>query len=187
MVSIIVINSFNVYFVMDIRIDFSNKRTIAGIIVLVCIMGIVAYSPRLVSLTNPDVCTIDGVCQHEKRVDFLTDSIPVFIFAGIVIGALVFFFMSSRLDAKEKDLSKVTSVLVSFLNKDEKQVVQKILDNEGKILQAEVSRLEGLGKVKSHRILQRLLDRGVVEKESFGKTNIIKLNKEIKETLLAKK
>jgi len=172
---------------MDVKIDLSNKRTIGGLILLICIIAIVFYSPNIVELTNPTVCTIDGVCQHEERVHLLTELIPVFISIGIVIGVVVFFFMASRLEKKQKDLQKVTEALVQFLSKDEKLVVKKILEGDGKVLQAEVSRLEGLGKVKSHRVLQRLLDRGVIEKESFGKTNIIKLNKDIKEILIEKK
>jgi len=95
--------------------------------------------------------------------------------------------MSSRLEAKNKDLNRVADTLIQFLNKDEKLVVQKLLDNDGKVLQAEITRIEGLGKVKSHRIVQRLVDRGVIEVEGFGKTNLVKLNKNIKETLLVKK
>ena len=169
---------------MDLKFDFSNKKTIAGLIALICLIALIFYLPNIVMLTNPTVCTIDGVCQHEERLTLLTDMIPVFILVGIVIGVVVFFFMSSRIEAKEKDLSKVTDTLVQFLNKDEKLVVQKLIENDGKVLQAEITRIEGLGKVKSHRITQRLLDRGVIEIEGFGKTNMVKLTKGIKDVLL---
>jgi len=171
---------------MDLKIDLSNKRTIMGVIILVCVLALIFYLPNLVGLTNPDVCTVDGMCLHEQRLNLLTDLIPVFIAIGIIIGVVVFFFMSAKLDNRKKELTKVTDALVQFLSKDERLVVQKLLDNDGKILQAEVSRLEGLGKVKSHRVIQRLIDRGVIEKENFGKTNIIKLNKAVKEALLGK-
>ena len=84
-------------------------------------------------------------------------------------------------------MKKVTDTLIQFLNKDEKLVVKKLLENDGKALQAEITRIEGLGKVKSHRIIQRLSDRQVIEVEGFGKTNIIKLNKGIKDVLLGAK
>jgi len=172
---------------MDIKIDFSNKRTMAGIIILLCVLALVIYSPTIIQQTNPTTCTINGECQHEQRLILLEDLIPIFILIGIAIGAVVFFIMSSRLEKKQKDLSKVTDALVKFLGKDEKLVVQKLLENNGKVLQAEISRIEGIGKLKSHRIIQKLSDRGVIEIEHYGKTNIIKLNKEIKETLIEKK
>jgi len=37
------------------------------------------------------------------------------------------------------------------------------------------SRIEGIGKVKAHRILERLEKRGILAKEQYGKTNMVKL------------
>jgi len=169
---------------MELRIDFSNKRTVTGIIVLICILAIVLYSPALLSLTTPDVCFVDGVCLHEQRINLLNQLVPVFVLSGIVIGAGVFFFMTTKLENKKKELEKVTEALVQFLNRDEKKVVEKILESEGKLYQSEISRIEGIGKLKSHRILQRLSDRGVVEIEKHGKTNLVRLAKNIREVLL---
>jgi len=172
---------------MEVNFNLSNKRAIAGIIILAALIGLAFYLPGIFTYLEPQQCTINGVCQHEAYAQFLTELVPVFIIIGIVIGALVFFFMSSRLENKQKDLAKVTEVLVQFLGKDERLVVQKLLEGGGKVLQAELSRTEGLGKLKSHRIIQRLVDRQVVEVEKFGKTNIVKLSKGIKEALVAKK
>jgi uncharacterized membrane protein len=172
---------------MELKIDFSNRKTIAGLIALVCVIAIIAYLPPLLIAANPQTCTVDGVCQHEQRLNLLIDLVPVFILAGIVIGAVIFFFMASKLDNKQKDIQRVTETLVQFLNKDEKTVVKKILENNGKIFQSEISRIEGIGKLKSHRILQRLSDRKVIEIEGHGKTNIVKLAKNIQEALIIKK
>lgn len=172
---------------MEINFNLSNKRAIAGIIILAALIGLAFYLPGIFTYLEPQQCTVNGVCLHEQYAQFLTELVPVFIIVGIVIGALVFFFMSSRLENKQKDLKNLSKVLVQFLGKDERLVVQKLLDSDGKVLQAELSRTEGLGKLKSHRIIQRLVDRQVVEVEKFGKTNIVKLSKEIKDALVAKK
>ncbi|MEI7960832.1 MAG: hypothetical protein WCI04_00700 [archaeon] len=172
---------------MEVNFNLSNKRAIAGVIILAALIGLAFYLPNIFTYFEPQVCTVDGVCQHEQYAKFMTELIPVFVVVGIVIGALVFFFMSSRLENKQKDISNLSAVLVQFLGKDERLVVQKLLDNDGKVLQAELSRTEGLGKLKSHRIIQRLVDRQVVEVEKFGKTNIVKLSKGIKDALVAKK
>ncbi len=172
---------------MDISINFSNKRALAGVIILVCLIGLAFYLPTIITNLEPAQCTIDGVCQHEAYANFLAELAPVFIIVGVVIGALVFFFMSSRLEDKSKNLKNVSDILIQFLAKDEKQVVQKLLENDGKVLQAEISRIEGIGKLRSHRVIQRLSDRGVIEVEHFGKTNIIKLSKGVKDALISKK
>jgi flagellar motor component MotA len=173
--------------IMELKIDFSNKKTIAGLIALICVIAIIAYLPAILVSTNPQACIVGGVCQHEQRLNLLIDLVPVFVLAGIVIGAVIFFFMSSKLDNKQKEINKVTETLAQFLNRDEKTVVQKILENNGKVYQSEISRIEGIGKLKSHRILQRLSDRKVIEVEKNGKTNIVKLAKNIQEALIPRK
>ncbi len=92
--------------------------------------------------------------------------------------------MTTKLDNKTKDLEATTKTLIQFLNKDEKKVVEKLIKEKGKCLQSEITRLEGLGKVKSHRILQKLLERGVIEIEEHGKTNIVRFSKTIQEVLI---
>jgi len=169
---------------MQFSIDFSNKRAIAGAIILVCILGLVFYAPEILRENAPEVCYVDGVCQHEKQSEFLIALVPVLVLGGIIIGAGVFFFMASKLENKKKDLEKATQALIQFLNKDERKVIENILENKGKVFQSEISRIEGIGKLKSHRILQRLSDRGVIEIEKHGKTNIIRLAKNIRETLI---
>ncbi|MFA5764155.1 MAG: hypothetical protein WC915_05095 [archaeon] len=169
---------------MSINVDLSNKKTIAGLIILIGIVSIIFYLPNIISLTNPTVCTIDGVCQHEERVNLLTALIPIAIISGVIIGAIVFFFMSVKLEKQNDNLENVTQTLIQFLNKDEKKIVEKIIENDGKIYQSELSRIEGIGKLKSHRIIRRLEERNVIEIEKHGKTNIIKLKKEIKTVLL---
>ena len=169
---------------MELKIDLSNKRAIAGILVFIGLLALVLYVPTILSETTPDQCVIDGVCQHEKQLESFYKMVPVFIFVGVIIGAVVFFFMTSKLEDKKKDVEKIAQTLIQFLNKDEKLVVQKILENDGKAFQSEISRIEGIGKLKSHRIIQRLSDRQVIEIEKHGKTNLIKLSKNIKEVLV---
>ena len=172
---------------MQLSINFSNKRTILGIMALICAIAVIFYLPTLISYTNPQTCTVDGVCQHEQRLIFLTEMVPVFVIIGVVIGAVVFFFMASKLDNRQKELQNVSNALIQFLNRDEKLVVQKLLENNGKVLQAEISRMEGLGKVRSHRVIQKLVDRGVIEVEKYGKTNTVKLTKAMSDSLVFKK
>jgi uncharacterized membrane protein len=171
-------------FVMEVRIDFSNRKAIAGIVVLLALLALVFYLPNIISESNPDVCFVDGVCQHEARVMFLTDLIPIGVLAGIMIGALVFFFMTSKLESKEKSLKTNSAVLLSFLSQDEKKLVNALIENNGRVLQAEVTRLPGMTKVKSHRVVQRLIDRGVIEKDRVGKTNVVRFTRHIREGLL---
>jgi uncharacterized membrane protein len=169
---------------MKPKINFSNRKAVAGAIILACAIALILYLPSIVSETNPDVCIVNGVCQHERQLNLLTQMIPVFIFVGLIIGVIVFFLMTSKIEDKKKDARKIADVMLKFLNPDERKLADLLIENNGKVLQAELTRLPGMSKVKSHRVIQRLIDRGVIEKETLGKTNIVRFSKEIKEGLL---
>jgi uncharacterized membrane protein len=73
--------------------------------------------------------------------------------------------------------------MLGMLPSDEKKVISRLVAEGGRATQAEISRIEGMGKVKAHRILERLERRGAISKESSGKTNIVRLNKHILESV----
>ena len=62
--------------------------------------------------------------------------------------------------------------------RDERIVVQMLLENNGKVNQYEVTRLPDMNKVRSHRVIDKLVKRGVVKKEKIGKINRIVLVEE---------
>ncbi|MEK6959196.1 MAG: hypothetical protein AABW59_04080 [archaeon] len=163
---------------MELQIDLSNRKAIAGVIALICIVALAVYAPPVIIQPNP-TCTLDGVCQHQQQLETMTSMIPIFILSGIIIGVVVFFFMTSRIEKKQVDYQKTIATFIQLLNADERKVIQKLIDGDGKAYQSEISRIEGIGKVKSHRIIQRLSDRQAIEIEGYGKTNIIKLKKEM--------
>lgn len=58
---------------------------------------------------------------------------------------------------------------------------KKMIENDGKILQSKISRIEGMTKLKTHRAVKDLEIKGIVKKEAHGKTNRIILKKDIKD------
>lgn len=160
-----------------------NKKFLTGILVIVGLL-IVAFTASWMFQTYSD--SIEGEscgeeCPHESQLLFLTQLIPLLVGIGIMIGASSFYFMSQKVVAKEGLLKKNTEILLRFLGRDERLVVNRLIETNGRALQAEITRLPGLSKVKSHRIIKRLIERGVLEKENFGKTNVIKFTKEVRE------
>jgi uncharacterized membrane protein len=89
--------------------------------------------------------------------------------------------MSPKIEEnKEKKIQLIFS-LVEMLNPEEKEIIKKLLENKGEILQSKLSR--SFGKVKTFRVLENLRKRGIIEKEPYGKTNVIKLNEKFKNIL----
>ena len=68
-------------------------------------------------------------------------------------------------------------IALRLLESDEKQVVKVLVEAGGSMLQKEISWKTGFSRVKTHRILVRLLRRGVVTSKKYYNTNKITLSK----------
>ena len=93
--------------------------------------------------------------------------------------------IEKNIDVKNKSVeskdvtTQETSIKIALrlLESDEKRVVKSLVDAGGSILQKEISWKTGFSRVKTHRILVRLLRRGVVTSEKYYNTNKITLSK----------
>jgi len=164
----------------------SNKKLVVAIIALVAFLYIIFnVSVLLAGVSDDSVCHAEGgTCPHKQELDFLIGAIPVIASIAIIVGAGTYYLMAGRIESKEKSLKNTSEVLLRFLNPEEKKLVNALIENNGKVLQAEITRLPGMTKLKSHRVIQRLVDRGVIEKDKVGKTNIVRFTKEIKDGLV---
>ena len=67
------------------------------------------------------------------------------------------------------------SALIRTSNEDERKVLEVLEAHNGKYLQKFIVKESGLSKLKTHRILSRFAERGVVTAEKKGNTNEISL------------
>lgn len=163
----------------------NNLRILLGLLAVVALVIIVYWLPSFISQTNPTVCTDQsGQCEHEARMNLLTYLSPVFVAIGFVLGAAAFYFFTENKKTEYVEVKPDSEAILKMLSADDRKVVSKIVEEGGKALQSEISLLDGMGKVKSHRIIDRLVERGIIEKEQHGKTNLVRLSKELKEILI---
>jgi predicted transcriptional regulator len=123
----------------------------------------------------------------------------------LIIVPISYYIISKKLDEKmEKNLKAITKLvdhriksdskkenlkqnnngsILKLLNLNEKKVVEKIIENKGSALQSEVSRMEGMTKLKTHRAVKELERKGIVKLEQYGKTNRIILSEDIKDII----
>jgi uncharacterized membrane protein len=97
--------------------------------------------------------------------------------AIVFVVSLLYYLFSLKMEQKEKCLCKNMEILNSILDKDEKNVIDKLSSNNGEIEQSRIS--EMYDKIKAHRILKKLEGKRIIEIVKFGKTNTIKLNEEL--------
>jgi len=109
--------------------------------------------------------------------------IPTFSSLGIMIGSFVYYAMFPKLMASEKKIAEDAQVILDMLQFDEKNIIKKIIENKGEITQSKLSSL--FGKVKTFRVLESLKKRGIITKESYGKTNKIRLNENFSKVLVS--
>src|SRR3989344_1477579 len=104
-------------------------------------------------------------------VKYSIQFIIILISLSIFIGGLIFYVMLNKLE-KTKEIIKIdVSLILKLLNKDERLIIEKLINSQGRVLQSDISRLNGLNKVKAHRLLLKLKERGIVKIENYGKTN----------------
>lgn len=161
---------------MELSKNAKTLLTIAGAILLIALVYII---PVQLQSLEPQVCTVNGECQHELFANQLIKLMPLALLLGIIIGAAAYYFYSERQQKAPVQINP--EPLYKLLDSDERKIFSKLIENNGKVLQAELSRLEGIGKVKAHRIIERMGKKGIIEKEGFGKTNYIKLAKDLQE------
>ena len=88
--------------------------------------------------------------------------------------------------SESNDISKtnLTKLLLKFLSYNEKKVINKLIDQKGSVLQSEISRMESMGKVRTHRTITELKKKEIITVEPYGKTNRITLTDDAENVLL---
>ena len=74
----------------------------------------------------------------------------------------------------QQDSPPMGSVLKT-LKEDERKVVDVLISHDGKYLQKYVRKEAGLSRLKTHRVLARLAERGIVTLEKTGNTNEVRI------------
>ncbi|MBI2185206.1 MAG: hypothetical protein HYU39_09650 [Thaumarchaeota archaeon] len=115
---------------------------------------------------------------------------PVFI-VTLILGALGFIYflmvpeikvskmispavnvpMATQIPKNEK-----ISMLAKTMKPDEEKVLTVLTSHEGKYLQKHISKEAGLSRLKTHRIVARFAERGIVTVRPFGNSNEVALS-----------
>lgn len=125
---------------------------------------------------------------------------PLLLMIGLVFAS--YYVITRKIEDNMKVLAKLISksdgnsnkkpikltdqkdIVLKFLNLNERKVIEKIIDEGGSTLQSDINRMEGMTKLKTHRAVKDLKNKGIIKIESYGKTNRIILTKDIKGILL---
>ncbi len=139
-----------------------DKRTLAALAVLAAFILLVVFTSLYFEKNLPQhTC---GCIAYTPYV------IPIFASFGIMIGGAVYYFVTPKLETRKK-----LQLISRFLPDDERLVISTLLSQDCICTQAKLSRKTGLTRLKVHRIVKKMLKKGIVGIEKDGKVNIIKL------------
>jgi len=156
--------------------DNNLRPILLGVGILLGFVILVAFS--LVYIAQE--YTVDGCrCAYTMPV-----IISLLSGTGIFVGILTYYFLSGKAHKEKKEIKKNVEATLSFLDGDERKIVEALLKNKGKIPQAKIDGETGLGRVKAFRVVKKLEDKGIISKERNGKTNNVKLNSDLTSVFL---
>ena len=115
------------------------------------------------------------MCGCEFPIELL---IPLLSSAGLLVGSMVYYFMSSH--KEKKDLSP----LLALVDYNERIIINELAKAGGALTQSKLVEKSGFNKVKVSRLIGELGNKGVIQKSANGITNDVELNEKIRKLLV---
>lgn len=110
----------------------------------------------------------------------------VLALVSVAFGFYLATLSSSEIERKDKQTRNILDVVMLFLSKDEKKIIDFLVKNNGETTQAEISRIEGMGRVRAFRSVKKLADKNIIEIVAHGKVRKVTLKEPIQGLLLEK-
>ncbi len=173
--------------------DFGENKTLASIIVVLLLMFAAAvffYNRTLNDLAGGSCSDSSVNCPHEKIVE--TQNIVIAVLIGVLIivaGGLAYVVYRKKkgqIEAGQSalhhyehahDLHQVPQekkpIDKSKLDDDEKKVISILESAQGSTFQYEMIKRSGFSKVKVSRVLDKLEQKGLIERKRRGMANLV--------------
>jgi hypothetical protein len=159
---------------------------IIGIAILIGYI-IFSFNQAMTSIVNAS-CSHGSSCPMWGTIEFQTNvSIGIMIFVIMIGIYLIFFGAEEKIITKIKTFrpqiepKKITKEnyqkVMSTLTKEEKNVLQRIIEFQGTIFQSDLVEKTKFNKVKVTRILDKLEGKELIERKRRGMTNVIILKR----------
>lgn len=183
-----------------------RKRELFLITSLIAIISfLIIFYFNVVEVAEQSSLIIDRVGQGPPMpipINYRMWLSPLLLIVAVI--PISYYFISQRLESKleknmkvmlklvgrnnikEKNTKEIINkdAILKFLNFNERKVLEKLIKKKGEVLQSEISNMDGMNKLKTHRAIKNLEMKGVITTENKGKTKQIILSKDIKNILL---
>ena len=99
---------------------------------------------------------------------------------GVGSGLVGYSMMNATLENQKKLVKTNIDIIMKFLSEEDREIVALLLSKEGMTTQSEIAKLPGMSRLKAHRVVKKLEDRGIVHVEKYGKINMVRIVDELK-------
>jgi len=145
-----------------------------GLFILAVIFSVVTYLFKDMALQNP---TFAFLVNNHLEIMVLT------VFVSLGFGFLLSVWNHNEIEKTKKSSKSIIDIVFLFLGQDERAIIQYLIKNEGDALQADIARLQDMGRTRAHRALQKLEEKQIITIVPHGKIRTAVLNKEILELI----
>ena len=102
-------------------------------------------------------------------------------FFGVGSGLIVYSILNSTIERRKKAAKANLGIIMKFLGRDDKEIVSLLMSKDGITTQSHISKLQGMSRLKAHRVVKKLEERGIVHVEKHGKINMVRLVEELRD------
>ncbi|VVC03175.1 Uncharacterised protein [Candidatus Burarchaeum australiense] len=102
---------------------------------------------------------------------------------GVFSGMMGYRMLNANIEKQKTIVKNNLELLMHFLAPEEQEVVELLRKKEGRTTQSEIARLPGMTRLKAHRIVKKLVARGIIHVEREGKINLVRLVDELRGTV----
>jgi uncharacterized membrane protein len=145
-----------------------------GLVVLL----LLATTLAIVTYSTPQTAGVLGLLVSHHVTLML-----VLVFVSIAFGYMWATMLKRELQREQAGARHIGELVTRLLSREERIVLQMLLANGGTLKQAELARREGMTRVKAHRTVKLLAERGVVRVERHGKIANVYLDEALYERL----
>jgi hypothetical protein len=158
---------------MDIRKKIVLGLVIVSVFIFLVTVLVFAYALSSQGQPVPDILAP----FMEYHIHFMV----LMGFFGVFSGLVVFNILNDTLEKQKKLVKTNIGIIMKFLTPEDREVVSLLISKEGMTTQSEIARLPGMSRLKAHRIVKRLEERGIIHVEKYGKVNMIRIVDELRE------
>ena len=113
-------------------------------------------------------------------MDYHIQLMVIMALLGVSTGFIVYRVLSEKIERQQKVIVNNMNLIMKFLDEDEREILSLINQKGGMTTQSEISHLPGMNRLKAHRAVKKLGERGIIHVEKYGKVNMLRVVDELK-------